>query len=1208
MSAKYSLERQSLYESGGPGTTPYPVRVYKHQDTEFRVVVCQVPGPVCHMALCLPTLCADHKGKPHTLEHMVFCGSEKYPYLGYIDAAAAYNLGQPMNASTHSDMTMYKFTGLGQEGAANMLPVVLDHVMHPLIQDNHFATEVYHIDQEGRQQGVILSEMSDFAYEERSVRSHALRQMLYPPSSTYAWECGGLPQSIESLTTQDVVEYHRQFYTYDNTTLLLVGAYDERPDAIFDALEALDAEISATPPMIKRPMPPPRAKREQRRNDVAFASERVHMGTMAFAWEGPPVEDVEAQVALEMLIDYMTGDPASPLRKRFTNRPVPIAGDIQFRMAESFPAMIELSFSEVPLASYMSHAAAAAAAAAGRRRDTTAFAMYPSPADAFGPIDLAKLHDDVSNLFASNYYKKQLISTLMYVADHWLKENWLHFRSYLAKQTAALATAFPQSAMKDRASNGLLRMLARDAIAYRLSPASTALSSPQFGSYGRQFSLRQELAERDCGFWQALVQRWFLKGQMVHVAMIPDPKLGIQIEAERNLNQRNRIENMTSSEIEKAKRQAAEAFEQTKRRIPSNVLAALPPTPDISKIRLHSYSGYSIPFDAASASAPPFALGRMLVIPGEAKAQFQISLPLTGLKGDLQPYLPLVTSLLKASSGLIIPRSIADTVKKATGLPVDVPDGMPFAYLSNDQLDSAFDQAMVKYDACIGSYAGQGIRGIWPDEVLTLYGSMRNGSVQQAFTLLVLKLLFGEFSLDTVLKTVQAQVKELKRLRGTGSSLLIDTFPWLRIPGPLDARAIAASHIAADARTECSSVEPMGRAINLYFQTAFLSTLAKSLSADQASDSLAGLRSSSADDAIRGIRAFLANCTCRSGLVHVSVPCDPGLEKARGMIDAVGDIWNMYGRAWVEALPIIAVPASPCELSVEYKVADDGSITPPRKRQRMAGDDEVVNMTRRTIGGRPGSSRYVALKSPLGIHLALANLQTSYVGVQIPIDSQASVPGPIPGIDFDQQLESLPERDSYALQLLINALNRTGGPIKNAVRGRGYAYGVGIHPRINDGYLGVYISHAVDPQKALEAFWETLNMLESADEWSRVMGKFQLDAARSMLLYRRYTDMAEDLALEDAHAVFLGFSGIDQKLQWMRRHVEAITLADLRRAFLRYFTPFISKSSTSALYIVATPQAAASEKTAFLTRLNDNPYNVCFKGIELSMLDPVVHI
>ncbi|KAJ2499592.1 hypothetical protein GGI11_007946, partial [Coemansia sp. RSA 2049] len=64
-----------------------------------------------------------------------------YPYRGYIDVVASQNLGQPMNATTYSDMTIFKFVGLGQEAAANVLPVALDHVMHPLVQDNHFATE-----------------------------------------------------------------------------------------------------------------------------------------------------------------------------------------------------------------------------------------------------------------------------------------------------------------------------------------------------------------------------------------------------------------------------------------------------------------------------------------------------------------------------------------------------------------------------------------------------------------------------------------------------------------------------------------------------------------------------------------------------------------------------------------------------------------------------------------------------------------------------------------------------------------------------------------------------------------------------------------------------------------------------------------------------------------------------------------------------------
>ncbi|KAJ2338329.1 hypothetical protein GGF43_006906, partial [Coemansia sp. RSA 2618] len=326
---------------------------------------------------------------------------------------------------------------------------------------------------------------------------------------------------------------------------------------------------------------------------------------MAFAWEGPPAEDVETHIALDMLIDFLASDPASPLRRRFTNRPVPIAGDIKFFLKDYFPAMIELSFTEVPLVSYMSHAAAAAVAATNRHRDAAISASYPSPADAFGPIDLAKLHDDVSKLFASNYYRKQVISTLTYIVDHWIQENWAQFHSYLAKRVASMAASFPQMSMLDRGMHSLIRMLARDAVAYRLSPGSVDMDQPNFASHGRLFSMREELLQRDCVFWKSLVQKWFLGGQMVHVAMIPDPKLGIQIEAERNLNQRNRIENMTPEALEKTRQRAVAALELTKARIPSEVLAALPPAPDISKVQAPKFHGYNFQLDSASAMQSP---------------------------------------------------------------------------------------------------------------------------------------------------------------------------------------------------------------------------------------------------------------------------------------------------------------------------------------------------------------------------------------------------------------------------------------------------------------------------------------------------------------------------------------------------------------------------------------------------------------------------
>ncbi|KAJ1722269.1 hypothetical protein LPJ61_005948, partial [Coemansia biformis] len=583
---------------------------------------------------------------------------------------------------------------------------------------------VYHIDQDGHQKGAVLSEMSDVVYTESSVRSYRLRQTLYPPSSTYAWICGGLPRDIQSLTTNEILEYHRKYYSYSNLTLLLVGAYDELPAAIFDVLEGLDAEIAASPPPLKCPMPPPRRGKETRCVNFTFASKNMETGTIAFAWEGPPAEDVESYIALDMLIDYLGNDPASPLRKRFTNRPVPIAGDISFGITQYFPAMIELSFTEVPYRSCRHNTAGTSSLG---RRDAVLSASYPSPADVFGPVDLAKLHDDVDTLFARNYYKKQLVSTLTYMVDRWLVDNWPQVHNYMARRSASLAAGFAQTAMHDKDPHGILSLLARDAVAHRLSPGSTDLPQPSFASHGRYFSMRRELEQKSSSFWRSLAQKWFLEGHMVHLSLNADPDIDIQDKAERILTLQYRMENMSREELEKVRQQAAAAIELTKTKIPRAVLTALPPVPDISKVQIAAFSSHNFRLADSSASPSPFALGRVLVVPSETGARLQISLPLDGLPADLRPHLPLFVGLLKVSVGLVVPSAIAATVGSAAGLPTDETPGMPYVYVDSDKADGALDKALVEYGACIGKYAGCSHRGSWPEEVLTLYASAKEG-------------------------------------------------------------------------------------------------------------------------------------------------------------------------------------------------------------------------------------------------------------------------------------------------------------------------------------------------------------------------------------------------------------------------------------------------------------------------------------------------
>ncbi|RKO84544.1 hypothetical protein BDK51DRAFT_2894, partial [Blyttiomyces helicus] len=83
----------------------------------------------------------DDKGLPHTLEHLVFCGSKLIPHRGYLDYLATRSLSTGTNAYTTEDHTAYTITTAGSEGMLNLIPVFLEHVLHPTLRPRQFMTE-----------------------------------------------------------------------------------------------------------------------------------------------------------------------------------------------------------------------------------------------------------------------------------------------------------------------------------------------------------------------------------------------------------------------------------------------------------------------------------------------------------------------------------------------------------------------------------------------------------------------------------------------------------------------------------------------------------------------------------------------------------------------------------------------------------------------------------------------------------------------------------------------------------------------------------------------------------------------------------------------------------------------------------------------------------------------------------------------------------
>jgi Zn-dependent M16 (insulinase) family peptidase len=95
-------------------------------------------------------------GLPHTLEHLVFMGSEQYPFKGVIDQLAGRSLAQGTNAWTDVDHTAFTLTTAGPQGFLSMLPVFLDHILFPSLSDAAFLTEVHHLAPDGFDSGASL--------------------------------------------------------------------------------------------------------------------------------------------------------------------------------------------------------------------------------------------------------------------------------------------------------------------------------------------------------------------------------------------------------------------------------------------------------------------------------------------------------------------------------------------------------------------------------------------------------------------------------------------------------------------------------------------------------------------------------------------------------------------------------------------------------------------------------------------------------------------------------------------------------------------------------------------------------------------------------------------------------------------------------------------------------------------------------------------
>jgi len=237
LSALYTPEAKASEEDGNLMS----VTRWTSQASGLKVVHLDVPGPLCDFYAAVATEVTNDSGIPHTLEHALFLGSEQYPYKGILDQLANRAFAEGTNAWTDTTNTVYTTQTAGSDGFLRLLPIYMDHVFFPTLTQEGFVTEVYHIDGKGNDSGVVYSEMQGVENQADSIMQLAMQRRLYPESSGYRSETGGLMGALRKLTIEEIRDFHALRYKPWNVTLFVAGRMDSNK-----LLEVLDTKVEPT--------------------------------------------------------------------------------------------------------------------------------------------------------------------------------------------------------------------------------------------------------------------------------------------------------------------------------------------------------------------------------------------------------------------------------------------------------------------------------------------------------------------------------------------------------------------------------------------------------------------------------------------------------------------------------------------------------------------------------------------------------------------------------------------------------------------------------------------------------------------------------------------------------------------------------------------------------------------------------------------------
>jgi len=265
---------------------------------------------------------ADSTGLPHILEHSVLAGSGKYPLKDVFKELMRSTMQTFINAFTYPDKTVYPVASQIRDDFFNLARVYTDLVLNPRLLKETFLQEGHHLEfsvpddltSDLTISGIVYNEMKGAYSSPDSLMYKAIQENLYP-GSVYAFDAGGDPEIIPTLTYEQFRRFHQTYYSPSNARFFIYGDIPTAEQLAFLAGMLAGFERVKVNSAIKsrKRLTRPRIIRSTYPVDRNESLDRKT--SVNLAWMLSENTDYENSLILEIISGLLVGSSASPLRK-----------------------------------------------------------------------------------------------------------------------------------------------------------------------------------------------------------------------------------------------------------------------------------------------------------------------------------------------------------------------------------------------------------------------------------------------------------------------------------------------------------------------------------------------------------------------------------------------------------------------------------------------------------------------------------------------------------------------------------------------------------------------------------------------------------------------------------------------------------------------------------------------------------------------------